>query len=80
MSYKSKWIELPELKYLAQETDMSILDLADRNGEGYCLDGAYASNVESKLRSWGFSTPAIMNALADALGYDAQERQDYPNI
>lgn len=78
MSYKSKWIDLPELRTIAEQTYTDTSDLVDRDSHGDSLQGAYGANAESKLRSWGISTARIMSALANAFGWSLEEREHYP--
>ncbi len=68
MSYQTKWIDEAELKYIATETDLSVLDLQDRDPDGEGLGGAYGMNLENRLLEWGISKAEIKEVMERAVG------------
>ena len=93
MSYKSKWIDSPDLRQIERRLAIESGELHDHvsmeqtyrgDYELYTVkyisrcSGAYGANVENKLRLWGHTTAQIMGALADAFGWSDEERENYP--
>jgi len=70
MSYRSTWFNTTKTKLVAHEFNAEVDDLYDTGGNDKIQYlGAYGSNLENKLLSWGFSIENITSCLEGISNY-----------